>query len=222
MMLVALIAIRSERYDPPAALAILGFRRIPIILLVVAWGVVAVWADGDSTLHDARIMRGAAAQARLSVDRYTERWISERTATVAATAPATGPRPGVPLVFVSAAGGGIKAASWTALVVDCAFGRLPQKDCQRPQWLEDGAWPSLFAMSGASGGSVGLASALAEHLGNPGNTDWVRHRLGSDLASASLGWQLFAEAPLSLFRLPPGGRDRAEYWRARGPGAGLE
>ena len=55
----------------------------------------------------------------------------------------------MPLVLVAAPGGGGKAAYWTALAMDKAFGR-------------DGFCPqSLFAASGVSGGAVGLVASLA-------------------------------------------------------------
>ncbi|MDQ4097076.1 MAG: hypothetical protein M3144_04320, partial [Actinomycetota bacterium] len=106
------------------------------------------------------------------------------------------------------AGGGVRAAAWTALVTNCAFGSQPDDECHRPAALGD-PWSALFAASGASGGSVGLASVIAEHLSTTSEKGWVLDRLGTDLLSPSVAWQLLVEAPLVLPRIAPG-MDRAE------------
>jgi len=213
MVAVMLMAILGNRYSPPAALAVLGFRRTPVVLLLVIWGLVGALVDGHSPLHNARVMRGSERQEPFNLDRYTDRWIG-----AAAKSPERRP-----LVFVSAAGGGIKAATWTALVVHCAFDQHVGTECPGGPDQRSSTWPSVFAVSGASGGTVGLASALAERLadGETDDTHWPQERLGTDLASGTIGWQLFEEAPLTLFRARPGGRDRAqileEAWSRRWP-----
>jgi len=226
VMVAVMLAALADRYSPPAALSVLGFRRTPIIVLMLIWGLVGAVVDGHSALHDARVVRGGNHEKPFDLRSYTDRWVRDRTAN--ATRP-------TPLVFVSAAGGGIKAATWTALVVHCAFDEAVGPECpDGPNENRASAWPSVFAVSGASGGTVGLASALAERLAggtglipeeetNPESNKvyWAKKRLGTDLASATIGWQLFEEAPLTLFRARPGGRDRAqileEAWSRRWP-----
>lgn len=64
-----------------------------------------------------------------------------------------------PFVVVSTAGGGIRAAYWTATVLGRLEDTLP------------GFHDSLFAVSGVSGGSIGTAvwrALLADHLAAPG------------------------------------------------------
>ena len=64
-------------------------------------------------------------------------------------------------------------------------------------------------LSGASGGSVGIASTSAQ-LHSTGKADgWVARQLGGDLLSPSLAWQLFVEAPNTFLHLSPD-MDRAE------------
>jgi hypothetical protein len=73
----------------------------------------------------------------------------------AAYAKAHGDGP-VPMLIVATAGGGIRAAYWTATILE----RL-EKDLE----TEGGVRPYLFAISGVSGGSVGAAAfeaALAQ------------------------------------------------------------
>lgn len=84
-----------------------------------------------------------------------------------------------PLLVVASEGGGIRAAYWTAAVMDALVQAQPQLK------------PQLFALSGVSGGSVGLAAWLASHRG-----DWC----AAPATSVSLGVSLRdSGAP----RLPP-------------------
>lgn len=63
------------------------------------------------------------------------------------------PGPVPPVIFVASEGGGIRAAYWTSAVLSAL---------ETQPGLED--WPArTFALSGVSGGSLGLASWLARH-----------------------------------------------------------
>ncbi|MFO1327874.1 MAG: hypothetical protein U1F56_10995 [Rubrivivax sp.] len=59
-----------------------------------------------------------------------------------------------PLVFVASEGGGIRAAFWTAAVLDALTREVPELR------------PRLALLSGVSGGSLGLAAWLATHRGD--------------------------------------------------------
>ena len=68
----------------------------------------------------------------------------------------------VPMLIVATAGGGIRAAYWTAKVLEKLAGDFAKEDSFAK---EGGARPYLFAISGVSGGSVGATAfdaALAE------------------------------------------------------------
>jgi hypothetical protein len=68
----------------------------------------------------------------------------------------------VPMLIVATAGGGIRAAYWTAEVLEKLAGDFAKEDSFAK---EGGVRPYLFAISGVSGGSVGAAAfdaALAE------------------------------------------------------------
>ena len=112
--------------------------------------------------------------------------------------------------MVATEGGGIKAATWTALVLDCLLSadpiveRCPSHDGSRLS--------SVFAESGVSGGSVGLVeytrfAAEPSLATQPG--DWIDRRLGADFVSPSIAWQLFLETPRAWLQFDPG-MDRAE------------
>jgi hypothetical protein len=126
--------------------------------------------------------------------------------------PASTVKRAVPLVLMSAAGGGIRAATWTALVGGCLFETIKSPDCGIAVSASD--WGRLFAASGASGGSVGIASLVAQHdaIANPGdnvaNASAARH-IPPDLLSAEVAWQLFVEAPGIPLRAWPS-MDRAQ------------
>ncbi len=77
-----------------------------------------------------------------SFEAYRDLWMAERC-------PGEGP---CPMLLVSSEGGGIRAAAWTALVL----GRLDAAG-------EDRVIDRAFAMSGVSGGSVGVATVAALH-----------------------------------------------------------
>ncbi len=77
-----------------------------------------------------------------SFDAYRDAWMAERC-------PGSGP---CPIVLVSSEGGGIRAAAWTGLVL----GRLDAAG-------DDRVIDRTFAMSGVSGGSLGIATVAALH-----------------------------------------------------------
>ncbi len=96
----------------------------------------------------------------------------------------------IPVVLVSAEGGGSRAALWTALIL----GQLQE---QFPT-LHD----AIFAMSGASGGSLGIAvyaSLVADHVDQGGDKPLTRivsrskETLGRDFLSPALASFVFTD-----------------------------
>jgi hypothetical protein len=132
----------------------------------------------------------------------------------------------LPLVLVTASGGGVRAAAWTTRVLDCllfAEGQQSSDSCPTSTAPATGAdqvprrdlWPYVFAGGGASGGSVGLASAAAEWIapvlnadGTP-RADWARSIAEPDHLAPVAGQMLTAELGLSLLGIVPE-HDRAE------------
>ena len=112
------------------------------------------------------------------------------------------------MVFVAAAGGGIKAAAFTASTIDCLFQDHDNPNEGHPCNDTD-AYNRLFAASGASGGSVGIASVVAERADGQVGDDWVQDRLGNDLLSPELAWQVMVEVPNAIARFQPG-QDRGQ------------
>lgn len=198
--LVFVVATLAEGYWPPRAFILLRLNRTPVFVLLLVWVVGASAVDLRGSYYDARLS-DASARAQ-TVDRpalgaraaFTE-WEGDLSA-------GTGP---APMLFVAAAGGGIRAAYWTAAVLTCVLeGTGKAVECGRG--VPERGTP--FAMSGISGGSLGLA-AYTTHLRADQSGEWFDERLDDDYAAPLVGWAVFVDAPLSVIRRD-GGSDRAE------------
>jgi hypothetical protein len=234
--LVALVAVFGtignfmESRALPAALDFVGFRRLPVLLTLVLLAVVSQSIAGDD-YHDVAAVAGTRPEAsQLTIDDAFGRWVGALGPTAAPTDQPAGTRGATPLVFVTAAGGGIKAAAFTAAVLDCVFAptappvtTVPTSAVTPSPLRADGCatqntWNEVFVTSGASGGSVGIASVLAESGKAAHPDEWVVARLGHDLLSPSITWQLLVEAPNAVAAFHPAD-DRAfvleETWRRR-------
>ena len=143
----------------------LGLRRFPAIAFVLVWALL-VAIIYPSSFHDARPGDAAAPPGPPpSLEKAYDTWL--------AAAPKGSARP---LVLVAAEGGGIRAAVWTALVMECIFGPGPVKDdsqvCTHQGSFDAQAAAAdvranrlpVFLASGASGGSVGLAAWSARRV----------------------------------------------------------
>jgi hypothetical protein len=113
-----------------------------------------------------------------------------------------------PLVIVTATGGGIHAAGWTAEVMADLEATFAHDEALKAQQytLHD----HVLLVSGVSGGSVGLATYLREYTGKPGfeNMADVRRRMTgaancSSLSAVSWGLEYYDFANLLLSFLPP-------------------
>jgi hypothetical protein len=91
----------------------------------------------------------------------------------------------IPVLFVASEGGGIRAAYWTAAVLEELRTRVPQIEHH------------LYAVSGVSGGSLGLAAWLValrdERCGNGSDrgTPSVTESLGQDFLSPAVAGMLY-------------------------------
>jgi hypothetical protein len=191
----------------PSALRMLRLRATPITGLLVAWALL-VPIVGGSSYHSVR-QWPASPPAPLSIDALTARWIADRAST-------TGP---APALLVAASGGGIRAAYWTAAVLDCVIERSSTgaDPCaaDAPATTVAARRRALLAMSGISGGSLGLVeyvTAVGKQW-DPGTptalqSAWYRRRLGADFLSPTIAGWLFNDGANALLR-PDEGVDRA-------------
>jgi hypothetical protein len=209
----------TERVQPPRIVLVLRLRRIPVFTLVVVWALIAT-RIGDGAYHDVRLVN--RPHDSVTVDGAFTAWLSanrinpDDTAISPALAAETRP-----LVLVAAEGGGIRAAYWTALAMDCMFSGGRGAENMRHCPAGDPGPASVFAASGASGGSVGLASYMAHQFEHPAD-DWVRERLGGDYVSPTVAQGLFADLPDAFLGVHGIWGDRAAVlersWEREWPG----
>jgi hypothetical protein len=193
------LAVRASlRLRPPRLLCWFGFKQLPVLTLLLLWwvavGVVQTHVGQTASLHDARLVdrkaddlsRAAVGNRASDLKQYFREWVAAQD-DVKGTA-ADGP---VPLVLVAAHGGGIRAAYWTALALDCIVGytadhsvpaTLASLDAAAAQKIRDQTCSShrrsaeeqqtaakrIFMASGVSGGAVGLYAYARQLLHNGG------------------------------------------------------
>jgi hypothetical protein len=241
------LVIGSGQVTARGALALVRFRRLPALTLMVVVALMASSLDGGSRYHDVNTIKatdsaapaaGAAIAARsgLPVTDAFDSWVKQVPLTPGAASTDLSQRSPIPMVFVSTAGGGIKAAYWTSVVLGCLTDKATTdrdrsdltERCPAGQTIPR---QNLFAVSGISGGSVGLAMDQARHDA-AGNTRFgldamLGTALGEDGVGPAVTGMFWRDAPNTLVRF---GRwpDRAtlleQSWtrsfdRAAGPGS---
>lgn len=150
-LVIGFLKFLSRRYGGWAVTHGLGFGdRSPWILLMLATFTVATLVTKDEGYHDVRVI---APDQTPATHRYpafgastsqSESVLSQWLKAQSECEPPEGET--IPMVFVAAPGGGIRAAYWTASALEATFGRPGGDNC---------AARRIFALHGASGGSVG-------------------------------------------------------------------
>ncbi len=219
----------SLLYRPPRLLWWFGLEQLPIVTIILLAWIGAGLIGSPETLHEARL---SDRQAVPMIDGQPTSLLSptlEQAFNAWTQAqPELGPRgrleagAPVPLVLVAAHGGGIRAAYWTALTLDCVVGvsserfsvaALEADDTLRTETCKERrrspeksreAARRIFLASGVSGGAVGLYAYARQLLsGDLGDGGWVDEQLGRDYASATVGWALFHDIPNRFLGLNP-------------------
>ena len=228
--------VRSGRLSSmlvPSMLRVLGFRSPPLFGLVLLWLLLA-WSVPYEGYHEVRSLTGPFA-GDSDIKLAGPRTPAEVAADWVARQNGTGRQPAL---LVAASGGGIRAAYWTSLVLTCAIERDgPETDpCRDPSPYAQARRESLLAMSGISGGSLGLASYVTAVGGQwssaadgadatPLTMSWIDRRLGADFLSPTLATWLFNDGVNALLR-PAQGVDRAAVleraWEQEWPDTELE
>jgi hypothetical protein len=219
----------SEAWQPFAIFLFLRLRLTPVLSLVLVWAIATTMIAGESTYHDARLAEPSplpscellkAPQSptaahdeagSVTVEDVLDRWKLKNLRQVPATS--QGELTAVPLVLVASSGGGIRAAYFTMEALQRIFGHASVDDaCNVEGWAPTKA-DRVLALSGVSGGSLGIASFAAQ-LADPSIKDEaamqaVANRVGSiDYLSPTMAWWLFMDTPQALLRMPLN-RDRA-------------
>ncbi|MEV6825963.1 hypothetical protein [Amycolatopsis sp. NPDC051102] len=198
----------TERYKVPSGLLFLGFSRTPAsLLLVVVFVVSSLGPLNDGSSHAAYHTAGPAP-AGAGADLGT-RWTQWKGANCVDRKSGV-----VPLVLVASPGGGQRAAYWTA----SSLTRLVGTERARPGCPGGTKASAVFALGGASGGSLGNTEWVAA-LGG-GTADWYRQALlAHDYLSDPFAWMLTVDLARAVVGFP--GPDRArrleERWERSQP-----
>lgn len=203
-----------DRMKAPRLFRQFAIDRFPVFALIGLWLIVGqVFLDRSN--HDVtepvQLAEATAEPAectgpvppRPSVEQAWNAWLATN-----GIEPGTEePRTQYPLIIVASSGGGIRAAWWSAAVM----GELiPEPGPVCPDMRPDGYdGRQIFAGSGISGGSLGLAAHQAAAVsgiirdgsGEPSSA-WVEKRLGVDHLSPPLAWFAYVEVPQSLLGFP--------------------
>ena len=235
----SMLAQIARRYRAPTLLWWLGARRFPLVpVLAIAWFGAGLVAPPD--LHNVALVPRLSVNdnpERLRLETAFNAWLAAQPPTpprledafkewVAAQPELNGsdadpPGAPIPMLLVAAHGGGIKAAYWTDLALDCIVGIRStgmnlaalqsgsdaerQATCQndrRAPAEQRAAARRIFIASGVSGGAVGLDVYSRQLLGAGSLPDnWVHERLSHDFASPTIGWAVFHDVPNHILGL---------------------
>ncbi|GAA2475376.1 hypothetical protein [Winogradskya humida] len=217
--------LRSERHEAPPSFLLAGFTRVPPVTLLVLTALVAGLAFSDSSGHavfrsgllPTEMTSGPMPESKASgairqgidLDVAFQQWAARNCADAAHKEP-------VPMVLVSAPGGGLRAAYWTASSLSDLF---PGQAASCP-----GAAASnrVFAVGGASGGSLGELAWIGGLAGDRDATWYDTELARPDFLTDPLAWLLTVDLARSY--LGYHGQDRARRlenrWTHHVPGLG--
>jgi len=188
----------ADAVAPRGVLALVRLRRMPFIALAVCWFTVTSLIDRTTYYHDVRLGEALPHDFQaVTLDEAFTAWLDKQH-----RGPVVDGKERVPMVFIATAGGGIRSAYWTSLILDCLFAAQPTQPQCAGQPIDKSA---VFAASGISGGSLGLAVDRAlEDTGGRFSEVLDRDFLSPDVAALA-----FRDLPNYLLRLQPGDADRA-------------
>lgn len=186
-LLLAGLTLFSDSRKPFRPLPVFGVRRWPLFTALLAALLIASTVDTGGAYYNVRT--AGSAPVRGTMEEAFADW---------AEINAKGTEP-VPLVFVAAAGGGIRAAYWTRLGMDCVFGMSCGNEADHTG--------EVFLASGVSGGSLGLVSTRSRQQAGSTDVDVV---LGQDFVAPALAAFLLLDQPNAWLRLPIPGVNRAD------------
>jgi hypothetical protein len=192
--------IRKGVFGPGARPRVVGAYAV---VFVIGLGVLNAWLHPFHRVRpcdgDCAVPKPASPDERPTAAAAARVWYEQAKA---AYGKAHGEGP-VPMLIVATAGGGIRAAYWTAEILEKLAGDFEKEDGFKE---EGGVRPYLFAISGVSGGSVGATAfeaALAErdeptcHAGGA-TCPLATTFLTADFLAPALANLVFVDAPSSF------------------------
>jgi hypothetical protein len=181
----------------------------------------------DRTVQPASTDRDGSPDEGVPVSEYTQHWRVDaeeqlRKAQEVAEESSSGGSatdPEIPVVLVATSGGGIRASYWTSAVLDCLFeraasapsaagGSIAPDPCANDVSATDGSpsthrRPFLYALSGVSGGSLGIVEWLSYLERNPsgvGERVWFDETQRRDFLAPTLSTMLLVDGPNLFLR----------------------
>jgi hypothetical protein len=223
---LAILAFLAQSRIPLPVFRLLGLKVTPVITLIAIVLVIGAELDKNSELHEIRgpapsalTSNAAAPASETSLLSSLRQWLADPATTSCAIQAPAGTIPGAPavrvepLVLVAAAGGGIRAAWWSAH----ALSLLAATPCGRH---------AVFAVSSVSGSSLG--AAVMATTPDPGPA--MSRIAGPDALAAAIDGLLLRDMlagttglNLTAAQMPPGRNfpDRAALmesaWEAEDP-----
>lgn len=171
---VLMFAAASWVFWGSALVYLAGRSRLPLLTFIAAWVVIcSLWNDN----HDLRTLPRETPFPSSSVEAALLKWHTR----IVQKYP---DRPIHPLFIVTAEGGGIRAAYWTASVL----GSIQDEDTSFAD--------HIFAISGVSGGSVGasvFAGLVADGTPQHQFAERAQRILGSDFLSPAIAAMLYPD-----------------------------
>lgn len=146
-MILALLAHLAQNREPLPLFRLLRLKTTPVLSILAVIGIIGVGVGQSSALHEITQNPAAHVTSRQPLMQKLAAWLAapQRDCIPNVTYASDGQAVQVrPLVLVAAAGGGIRAAWWTA----SALTTLADNECGRQ---------SVFAVSSVSGSSLGTA-----------------------------------------------------------------
>lgn len=215
VVVVGFAVVRLQESQPLEVFRLLRLRATPVITLLVLVPLLASQRGGDADLHAVRQVAAdrpavTSQPARPDVAEVLGAWV-QGSGACDRPGPAPGAPPVRPVLLVAAAGGGIRAATWTADVLDV----LGESSCGRV---------AALLSSGVSGGSVGLALGREADPAAAANDISAPDALSTAIAGLFVGDQLAGTTGVRVPAVGTGGRwlDRAGLmettWDAQVPG----
>jgi hypothetical protein len=200
----------GDRLPARGAWAVAGFRRLPLLALLIVCFTATSRLDGSWDYHNVRLAEPGVGFGTegTSLETALDAWHAE----VVKASPDAKVHP---LLFIATSGGGIRSAYWTAGLLSCLLSGspglpegpdevLPEDDplanaqgCGSPESPPIPSPQHIFLASGVSGGSVGLAVTRALDDDPSAYT----RALSADFLGAAAAGFAFRDAPNSLLRL---------------------
>jgi hypothetical protein len=177
------------------ATLIIGPRTPWLAIVVMVW-LIASLLNSEGVYHDARVdsTSGSLTRRHASLDAAFATWLS-----IDSTAGCSAGQGDRPLVLIAAPGGGIRAAYWTASALDSLLGSRGSACATTP----------VFAMSGVSGGSLGLTTWIAAAAAKRDGRTAVAGMADDRALAAAAAGLFFRDALQPLVPLATTWRNRA-------------